>query len=126
MSAYVEYTSVFVYPVYAFVYLPPQYPELPVKRQRFRYVSVEQRLFHVVEYPWIAYGGSTYHHPVDSVSVEGFHQSLRCCYVTVAYYRNVQPWILLYACYHLPVGFAGIHLRTGTAMDCYGLYAAVL
>ena len=113
--------AVFVNPIDALANLPTQQLEFTGYGDKGD-GTFAKKGGHLAENPWRSNRGTSDHHAVDAVGFKGVHEGFGSRDVTVAYDRNVQTWIGLHFSYHLPVGFAGVHLRAGASMDRQGLF----
>ena len=74
-------------------------------------------MLHFLENPWATEAGTAYHDAVHSILVETFLGPLRRSDIAITDYWDMDAGILLDFAYQGPIGFAGIHLGTGTAMN---------
>ena len=90
------------------------------------HLASEHILLHFLENPWCAYRGSAHHNAVHAVAVVVFFQFLGRSDVAVADNGDVHTGVVLHLANQRPVGFTGVHLATGAAMDGEGLNTAIL
>ena len=93
---------------------------------RGKLFSCAQVVLHVAEYPRMSERCPAYHYSVHSVAIETLRGLLRTVDVSVAYYRDVHPRILLHLADESPVSLAPVHLLPGSAVYGQGLDATVL
>ena len=78
------------------------------------------------ENPRTAKCGATNHHGIDAIGIERLVGIVQRLDVAIANDRNMDVGILLDFANQRPIGFARVHLTTGTAMNGKGLYTTLL
>lgn len=126
MAACVQNAAVFVNAFYVDAQLFEQDVELAVEGERRVFGTTVEQVAHLLEYPWAAEGGASYHDGIHSVTVESVAGLFGGADVAVADNRDVYAWVALHLAYQRPVGFARVHLGTCASVNGERLDAAVL
>ena len=85
-----------------------------------------QVMLHFLENPRAAEAGTTNHDAIHSILVETLLGALGGSHIPVTDNRDMDTRILLDVAYQCPVGFTGVHLGAGTAMNGQGFDATIL
>ncbi|MCD6063627.1 MAG: hypothetical protein K0R82_1538 [Flavipsychrobacter sp.] len=85
-----------------------------------------QEVLDLPEYPRVPDGGTAYHNAINPIAVLVLQCLLRTIDITVAKYRYLDARVFFHLGYQPPVGFAFVHLYTGSAMNGKRLYAHIL
>lgn len=126
VAACVQYAAVLVDALNVDAQLFEQDVELAVEGERRVFGTTVEQVAHLLEYPWAAEGGASYHDGIHSVAVEGVACLLGSADVAVADDGDVYARIALHLAYQRPVGFARVHLGTCASVNGERLDAAVL
>lgn len=126
MAACVQYAAVFVNALNVDAQLFEQDVELAVECERRVFGTAVEQVAHLLEYPWAAEGGTSYHHGINAVAVEGVACLFGSADVAIADNRDVDARIALHLAYQRPVGIARVHLGTCTSVNGECLDAAIL
>ncbi len=125
VAADMQYAPVLVDALYALMNLAAEQGEFFGYRNNGLYASM-QEAGHFSEYPRGADRGAAHHDAVDTGALKSLDKAFGSGNVAVADNRYMQSRVGFYPGDFVPVGFAGIHLRTGASVDCDCLYSAVL
>ena len=76
-----------------------------------------EEVLHLLEDPGLADRGTSDHHGIDSISVEGSASFLARSDVSVADNRDMHPRVSLHSSDEAPVSLPGVHLGTCPSVD---------
>src|SRR4051812_41316552 len=82
----------------------------------FAVLAGGKKMFYFPEYPWITNGSTAYHHAIGTVFQPPISRFFGRIDVTITKNRDLHTRVFLDVAYERPVGFALVHLCTGTAM----------
>lgn len=126
VAACVQNATVFVDALNVDAQLFEQNVELAVECERRVFGTAVEQVAHLLEYPWAAEGGASYHHGINAIAVEGVACLLGSADVAVADDGDVYARVALHLAYQRPVGIARVHLCTCASVYGQSLDAAVL
>ena len=126
VAACVQNATVFVDALNVDAQLFEQDVELAVEGERCVFGTTVEQVAHLLEYPWAAEGGASYHYGIHTVAVEGIAGLLGSADVAVADNGDVDARIALHLAYQRPVGIARVHLCPCASVNGERLNAAVL
>src|SRR5258705_12360922 len=75
------------------------------------------KMFDLVEYPWITNGGTSDHNSIYSIPVFILNCFFRRINIAISKNGNGDPWIVFYFTDQRPVGFTFIHLYSSTPVN---------
>src|SRR5258705_10875371 len=74
------------------------------------------KMFDLVEYPWITNGGTSDYNSIYSIPVFILNCFFRRINIAISKYGNVDLWLVFYFIDKLPAGLTFIHLCSCTAV----------